>query len=172
MLRPETLKALGRAFKQRIDQKEREYDRLAMRHERPKMGRAQWAGTKAQDPWIEEDLKRCCGICKRLVQSDVMSAVSNLGGPRRTDALAVIDGEIVQFELKRSDYGGSRVWQQLNAQVFDLGLGTYNATALVVIYGEDRRIDVYKRDDARRAVDATQRRSGGFEVPAPTEIRF
>ena len=167
---------MGRAFYQRLEEKAREYDHLAERPDtRPKQGRAQWVGLQAQEAWIHHDLPKHCGFHERAIHSnaiaaDQMTGVSNLGDPRRTDALATVGGEVVQFELKKSDYGGSRASSQLAAQVFDLGLGTYGATTLNVIYGEDGRVDVYTREDAGRAVENRRKE---FEVPRPTEtIKF
>jgi hypothetical protein len=66
MLKHETLRNLGRAFNRRLEEKAREYDRLAKyQNTRPKQGRAQWIGQQAQEPWINIDLRRHCGIGKQ-----------------------------------------------------------------------------------------------------------
>jgi len=163
--------SLGRAFNRRLAEKAREYDRLSRNPDtKPKMLRAPWVGTEAQEPWIAIDLKEHCGSGKRGINADPITAVSNLGDPRRTDVVATVAGEVVQFELKKSDYGGPRVFSQLAAQIFDLGLGTYGAGSLCVIYGETGRIDVYTREDAKRAVDVVLDSRHTFQVPDPAQV--
>jgi len=168
MFTPKTLRSLGRGFSRRLEEKAQVYDMLAKNNERPKQRRAQWIGQQAQLPWITNDLKKHCG--KRSPVVDPLGVVSNLGDPRRTDVLALVAGETVQFELKKSDYGGERVSSQLSAQVFDLGLGTRGASSLVVIYGETGRIEVYTREDAKEAVDAVLNKKLSFQIPAPAAV--
>lgn len=165
-MKPETLTSLGRAYTRRIHTKAAEFDSLTHAGKQPKQGRAQWIGAEAEKAWFANDLKGHCGK-RALSGQDPLSAVSNLGNPRRTDAVASLGGEVVQFELKKSQYHSTRVHNQLAAQLFDLGLGTYGASQLCVLYGEEGRIMIYSREDAKKAVDAAIA-GKPFETPGPS----
>jgi len=52
MLKSGTLRYLGCAFGQRLQEKSREYDRL----KKDSRGKPQWVGREAQTLWIEKDL--------------------------------------------------------------------------------------------------------------------
>ena len=164
-----TLTSLGKAFTRQIHNKEAAYHELTRKGKQPEQGRAQWIGKEAEKAWFAQDLKRHCGTTT-LRDDDPISAVSNIGNPRRTDAVASVGGEVVQFELKKSQYHSSRVANQLGAQLFDLGLGTYGASQLCVLYGEEGRIMVYSREDAKKAVDLALKENKPFERPAAKEV--
>ena len=100
--------SLGKAFTRQIHNKEAEYHQLSNKGKQPEQGRAQWIGKEAEKAWFAQDLKRHCGTTT-LRDDDPISAVSNIGNPRRTDAVASVGGEVVQFELKKSQYHSSRV---------------------------------------------------------------
>jgi hypothetical protein len=177
MLSDRVLKDLGRAYRQCLNKQAAAFDRLAQKGQRPDGPRGPWIGREAEKNWVSSDLKKNCGVdlgSDDAISADAITAVSNLGDPRRTDAVVLIAGETVEFELKKSDYGGTRAKYQLASQVFDLGLGSRGATALYVIYGENGRIDVYSYEDAKRVVDAELANgpSSVFEVPTPRSISF
>jgi hypothetical protein len=165
MLKRESLESLARAYQRRVQE-----SAVAYASVRPKQLPNPWIGEQAQNTWLKEDLPKHGGIRKKSIGIDPSTAVSNRGNPRRTDAIAIIAGEMTQFELKKSRYQNERVRDQLAAQLFDLGLGTYGATTLNVIYAQEGRVDVYTRDQAEEAVKAALDGDGEFEVPAPALV--
>jgi hypothetical protein len=151
---------LARAYRRRISEKLTEYENLRVK---PKMGPAQYAGTEAQKAWAAKDLPK-----NTAIQMNVMGAVSTKGNPRETDVL--LAGRRAQFELKKSDKPNRRTEQQLAAQVFCLGLGTFGADALYRIYADDGRVDVFTREDAAKAVAVALKEGGEFTTPAPSYV--
>jgi hypothetical protein len=170
MVKNSMLQVFGREFRTSLRKSEQAYDRI--KGEKPK-NRNAWIGKHAEQLWLESFAKHT-GVLRRTVGIDPSSAVSNLGDPRRTDAVGtLVGGETAQFELKKSDYGGVRVENQLISQLFDLGLGTYGAETLNVIYGQNGRIDVYTREQGEAIVSAAMKEGGEAELPAPAKtIQF
>ncbi len=163
MLNRRILQSLGLAYRRRIVQSTLAYTKAKTR-QLP----GPWIGRQAEEAWIAKDLPAHAGVKATSIVADPMSAVSNMGDPRRTDALVTIGGERVQFELKKSDYRSRRTREQLAAQVFDLGLGTYGASGLYRICADEGTIGVWSREQAKAAIDAVEKR-GYFDVPKPVE---
>ena len=153
-MRPELIQTIARSYRRRVNETLKEYWDVKPR---PKQTPMVWAGTKAQEAWAKNDLPNC------TVVQDAIGAVSTMGNPRETDVL--LAGRRVQFEVKTSDYKNARTRDQLAAQVFDLGLGTYGADALYRIFANEGRIDVFTREDAAKAVAAALGERGEFETP-------
>lgn len=164
MLPDSILKSLGRAYRQCIEKSAKQYDPLP---EKPK-NRNAWIGREAEKIWVADVLPNHTGVVEDSTGIDPPTAVSNTGDPRRTDAVAILAGETAQFELKKSDYGGTRVRNQIAAQTFCLGLGTYGARTLNVLYSDEGRIDIYTREQAEKQVKAAMGRGSEFETPPPS----
>ena len=168
MISREVLKRLGRAYLRRVQESAVECAQV-----RPRQLPGPWIGERSQNMWLEKDLPHQRGVNRKSIGVDPMTAVSNTGDARRTDAVAIVAGEMTQFELKTSRYQNTRVRNQLAAQLFDLGLGTYGAATLNVIYAQEGRIEVYTREQAIQAVNAVLNDSNAqFEVPEPEVIEL
>jgi hypothetical protein len=127
-----------------------------------------WIGTAAGRLWVELDLKgRTSDV--ETVEDEPPTAVSGLGGPRLLDAVALLGGERSLFELKKSDYPGYRSDHQRQAQIFTLGAGTYRAAALYRICADDKYVQVWTYEPARRAVARVLDRGSPWEPPLPDE---